>query len=102
MGIVLEELRKKNAELFKSFCDEALIKAEEIFAGSKNEDYNSGGVEITDYFDLKDPILTAFAPCWRKALREKSLICSGKKPNNESLLDNIIDNLNYLRMLLLL
>lgn len=44
--------------------------------------YNSGGVRIFDYFDLKDPILAAFAPCWRKALREKSLISSGNVPQN--------------------
>lgn len=99
MGIVLEELRKKNAELFKQFCDEAMDKADELLKGSKNDDYNQGGVEITDYFDLNNPVLAAFAPCWRKALREKSLICSGKNPNNESLLDTIVDHLNYLRML---
>lgn len=99
MGMILEEIRVKKDKRFRQFRDEAIKRANEIFEGSKNSDYNSGGVRIFDYFDLKEPVLVAFSPCWRKALREKSLICSNKEPQNESLLDTIVDHINYLSFL---
>jgi len=85
---------------FRELCDEAIEKADKLFKGKKDHDYNRGGVEITDYFDcIGDPVKAAFCPCWRKALREKSLIASGNIPENESLLDTIVDHINYLRFL---
>jgi len=85
---------------FRRFCDEVIKEADRLFKGSKNADYNSGGVLIQDYFDcIGDPVKAAFAPCWRKALREKSLISSGIEPKNEALLDTIVDHINYLTFL---
>lgn len=85
---------------FRQLCDEVIEEADKLFKGSKNADYNSGNVFIQDYFDcIDDPVKAAFAPCWRKALREKSLISSGRPAKNESLLVNIVDHINYLRFL---
>jgi len=96
----IEKIRARKDAKFRVFYQEAIQKAIKLVEGSKNEDYNSGGVKITDYFNcIGDPVKAAFCPCWRKTLREKSLISSGHSPNNESLLDNIVDHINYLAFL---
>lgn len=86
----------RKSDLFKKYCDEAIEKAIQIRKGSKNDDYNSGNVEITDYFDsLGNMVEGAFYPVYRKVLRLRSLIASGNKEQNESKVDNCIDLINY-------
>lgn len=93
---------RKKVKIFRGLCDEAIKKADELFKGPKNSDYNSGGIEITDYFDyegIDNMPKKAFHDVRKKYLRLHSLILSGKKPKNESLEQNCIDMINYIRFL---
>jgi len=93
------ELGSKSQQ-FRKLCDEAIQKADEKFKGGKNKDYNSGGVEITDYFDCLDNMVEGtFYDVYKKALRLRSLISSGNKEVNESKEDNCVDLINYTRFL---
>ena len=59
----------------------------------KDQDYNSGGVGIDDYFPFKDQ--SYMHEINKKVLRLKSLIAAGHEPCNESIRDNLIDLVNY-------
>lgn len=59
----------------------------------KNRDYNSGGVNKFDY-DLHGSV-TCLDDIWKKVLRLRSLVDSGKEPSNESIEDTLIDIINY-------
>jgi len=59
----------------------------------KSHDYNSGGVNKFDY-NLHGNI-TCLDDIYKKVLRLRSLIDSGKKPSNESVEDTLIDIINY-------
>lgn len=83
---------------FREYVKEAFKNAAEILWTAKNNDYNSGGVKITDYFDYEGKEKMPekiFHEVWKKTLRLRSLIFSGKKPKNEALEDNCLDLMNY-------
>lgn len=54
--------------------------------------YNAGGVTIQEHFPLGDE--SYFQMCWTKTVRMKALILS--KIKGETLLDSILDTINYL------
>jgi len=91
-------MNKPLEQFFREYIKEAFKNATKILWTAKDEDYNSGGVKVTDYFDYdgrgKMPE-KVFHDVWRKTLRLKSLIFSGKKPKNEALEDNCLDLMNY-------
>jgi hypothetical protein len=59
----------------------------------KGEDYRSGGVVMKDYFPFG--MQSYFTMINTKNLRLKSLLTSGKDPNNESIRDTLLDLMNY-------
>ena len=71
-------------------------RGDEILFGSKSHDYNSGSVGMEDMFPCG--FYSAFTFIYQKLMRLKSLYESGGKPQNESLEDNWMDLLNYVRM----
>lgn len=101
LSSILDVVKNGRAEInqeFRELCDEAIEKANKLFKGSKDRDYNSGGVMLSDYFDcIGDSVRAAFCPVWRKTLRVKSLLSSGNIAQNESLKQNAIDAINYWR-----
>jgi hypothetical protein len=66
-------------------------------SGVKSQDYNSSGVTILDYADCGVVARSAgfFPDIWKKTMRLRSLLGSNKKPNCESIKDNLVDLLNY-------
>lgn len=71
---------------------EAIQKAVAI-KRRKNKDYNSGGVNKFDY-NLHGS-QTCLDDIYKKVLRLRSLVDSGKAPENESIEDNLLDIVNY-------
>jgi len=86
-------LPTKDLAYFWTYYFECLNKARELASGSKNSDYNSGKVNILDYwvFGAK----SVFHMVHQKCLRLKSLLTSGNKPQNEKLEDSCVDLINY-------
>jgi hypothetical protein len=74
--------------------------ADDVVFGKKDHDYNSIGgvkVDLLDYY--KDwPLEGMLHDINRKVLRLKSILLSGREPDNESVEDNFMDLLNYVRI----
>jgi len=85
MGIDINEFAKQK-------YDECLRKAI-VLKKKKSHDYNSGGINKFDY-NLHGSI-TCLDDIWKKVLRLRSLIDSGKEPSNETIEDTLIDIINY-------
>lgn len=80
---------------------EAYIKAitkdaDNIIFGSKNHDYNNGGIELEDYFPYG--VFSAITFINKHLKRLESLYNAGVDPQNESIKDNWMDILNYVRI----
>jgi hypothetical protein len=71
---------------------EAIIKAMDL-KKRKSVDYNSGGINKFNY-NLHGNI-TCLDDIWKKVLRLRSLVDSGKEPLNEPIEDTLIDLINY-------
>ncbi len=67
-----------------------------ILFGTKDEDYNSFGVDILDYYPF--PVEGIMHDINRKTKRLLSLLGSSTTPNNESIEDNFRDLINYSRI----
>jgi len=90
----MEGFREK---LFNEMIKKAFKKAIKTWR-AKDNDYNSGHVGILDYFDYEGEEKMhkkVFHDIWKKTLRLRSLISSGKKPKYEALEDTCIDLMNY-------
>ena len=83
-----DEVRKKIAEM----TDEA----DALLFGSKDQDYNSGSVDISDMFPFG--WYSAYTFMNKHLNRLVSLYASEKEPNFESIEDNWVDLLNYVRL----
>jgi len=75
--------------LFREVLDRAYTMA----TGSKNRDYNSGGVTWEDY--NRRGASSILDMIWRKVLRLCSLEAVGFKARCESVLDTILDLIVY-------
>ncbi len=69
------------------------LDAARAISDKKKEDYDSGGVEIEDYWLYGYKSLMTYI--WNKTLRARSLLDGGGKANFESLEDTVIDAINY-------
>lgn len=87
------ELMDKNIE--KSLR-EITASADKLLFGSKSHDYNSGEVGMEDMFPCG--FYSAFTFIYQKLMRLKSLYEADGDPRHESVEDNWIDLLNYVRM----
>lgn len=87
------ELMDKNIE--KSLR-EITAEADKFLFGSKSHDYNSGEVGMEDMFPCG--FYSAFTFIYQKLMRLKSLYEADGDPRHESVEDNWIDLLNYVRM----
>ncbi len=67
-----------------------------ILFGSKDNDYNSSGIDILDYYPF--PTEGLLHDINRKTKRLISLMGSNVKPKNESIEDNFKDLINYARI----
>jgi len=84
-----DEVRKKIAEM----TDEA----DALLFGSKDQDYNSGSVDISDMFPFG--WYSAYTFMNKHLNRLLSLYSpNAKEPNHESIKDNWLDLLNYVRL----
>ena len=85
-----------NSEVKKLICD-MTDEADELLFGTKDEDYNSGSVDITDMFPFG--WYSAYTFINKHTNRLLSLYSPGaKEPNHESIKDNWLDLLNYVRL----
>ena len=87
------ELMDKNIE--KSLR-EITAEADKLLFGSKSHDYNSGEVGMEDMFPCG--FYSAYTFIYQKLMRLKSLYEADGDPRHESVKDNWIDLLNYVRM----
>ena len=71
-------------------------KADKLLFGSKSHDYNSGEVGMEDMFPCG--FYSAYTFIYQKLMRLKSLYEADGDPKHESVEDNWIDLLNYVRM----
>ena len=71
-------------------------RGDDLLFGTKDHDYNSGGIDVIDYYPYG--VWSAITEINRKVLRLMSLYGGDKKPQNESLEDTWVDLLNYLRI----
>lgn len=81
-------------EGFKKHYEEALAEASKLFVGVKNDGYNSGGVDIRDYWSYGGVRDIAYM-CHAKATRLISLSSTGKKVNDCGIEDTCVDLINY-------
>ena len=84
-----------NEEVRKRIC-EMTDKADDLLFNLKDEDYNSGNIDITDMFPFG--WYSAYTFINKHLNRLVSLYASEKEPNFESIEDNWIDLLNYVRL----
>lgn len=80
---------------FEKLVKECTARGDNIAFGSKDNDYNSGGIDIEDYYIYG--VKSGMHILNQKMTRLFSLIESGKEPANESVEDNIVDLMNYVR-----
>ncbi len=81
----------------KKLIGEMTDEADELLFGTKDEDYNSGNVDITDMFPFG--WYSAYTFINKHLNRLLSLYSPGaKEPNHESVKDNWLDLLNYVRL----
>ena len=71
-------------------------ECDDILFGTKDDDYNSSGIDILDYYPF--PTEGLLHDINRKTLRLISLLGSKSKPKNESIEDNFKDLINYARI----
>ena len=71
-------------------------QADKLLFGSKSHDYNSGDVGMEDMFPCG--FYSAYTFIYQKLMRLKSLYEADGDPKHESVEDNWIDLLNYVRM----
>ena len=75
---------------------ELTAKADKLLFGSKSHDYNSGEVGMEDMFPCG--FYSAYTFIYQKLMRLKSLYEADGDPRHESVEDNWVDLLNYVRM----
>ena len=94
---ILEKVifRLMDERIRKHICD-ITEKADGVLFGSKSHDYNSGSVGMEDMFPCG--FYSAFTYIYQKLMRLRSLYEADKEPLNESVEDNWMDLLNYIRM----
>lgn len=95
MNLINEKWRQKTMDInqFSMMKYLEAIRKAVALKKKKSSDYNSGGVSKFDY-NLHGS-QTCLDDIWKKVLRLRSLIDSGKPPENESIEDTLIDLINY-------
>ena len=79
----------------KHICD-LTEKADKVLFNTKSHDYNSGSVGMEDMFPCG--FYSAFTYIYQKLMRLRSLYEAEGDPFHESIEDNWMDLLNYIRM----